>query len=178
VRLSRAAWGLTVWRERPPAALVARSRAIYDRFYAAMRDLLAELASRHGRVVVFDLHSYNHRRAGPEGEPAPPAGNPDVNLGTDNMDRHRWKRVVDAFIETVAGFDYRGRRLDVRENVRFTGGHLSQWIHRVFPEEVCCLAIEVKKFFMDEWTSQPYPGGLEAMRDVLGAAAAAVLKVL
>jgi len=172
------AWGLKVWHERPPEAVVARSRSIYDRFYEEVRGLLGELASRHGRVVVFDLHTYNHRRAGPEAAPAPPAENPDVNLGTGSLDRDRWKAVVDALVAAVSGFDYRGCRLDVRENVRFRGGYFSQWIHRSFPRQVCCLAIEVKKIFMDEWTGRPYTGELEAIRDVLGAAAAAVVEVL
>jgi len=172
------AWGLDVWRQRPPEAVVARSRSIYDRFYEEVRRVLGELVSRHGRVVVLDLHSYNHRRAGPGAAAAPPAENPDLNLGTGSLDRERWKAVVDALVAAVSGFDYRGRRLDVRENVRFRGGCFSQWIHRTFPRQVCCLAIEVKKIFMDEWTGRPYAGELETMRDVLGAAAAAVADVL
>jgi hypothetical protein len=42
----------------------------------------------------------------------------------------------------------------VRENVRFRGGHLSRWVHTAFPGQACCLAVEVKKFFMDEHTGE------------------------
>jgi N-formylglutamate deformylase len=38
--------------------------------------------------------------------------------------------------------------------VRFRGGRLSRWIHETFPETGCALAIEFKKFFMDEWTGE------------------------
>jgi hypothetical protein len=50
--------------------------------------------------------------------------------------------------------DYLGRRLDVRENVRFRGGFFGAWVHEAFPESVCVLSIDIKKFFMDEWTGQ------------------------
>jgi hypothetical protein len=42
--------------------------------------------------------------------------------------------------------------LDVRENVRFRGGHFSKWVHERFPDSACVLAIEFKKTFTDEWT--------------------------
>jgi hypothetical protein len=42
--------------------------------------------------------------------------------------------------------------LDVRENVKFKGGELSKWVHRTFPTTGCCLAVEFKKTFMNEWT--------------------------
>ena len=45
-----------------------------------------------------------------------------------------------------------GRRLDVRENVRFRGGYFSRWVHEQYPGRGCALAIEFKKTFMDEWT--------------------------
>ena len=48
-----------------------------------------------------------------------------------------------------------GHRLDVRENVVFEGGYLSQWVHERYPEQGCALAVELKKVFMDEWTGVP-----------------------
>jgi hypothetical protein len=47
-----------------------------------------------------------------------------------------------------------GRRLDVRENVKFRGGNVPRWIHETFPNSGCAVAIEFKKFFMDEWTGE------------------------
>jgi hypothetical protein len=32
---------------------------------------------------------------------------------------------------------------------------MSRWIHDTYPGNGCALAIEFKKFFMDEWTGQP-----------------------
>ncbi|MGO4957666.1 hypothetical protein ACTQ49_10420 [Luteococcus sp. Sow4_B9] len=45
-------------------------------------------------------------------------------------------------------------QLDVRENVRFKGAHLAQWVHDRYPGRGCALAREFKKTFMDEWTGE------------------------
>jgi hypothetical protein len=71
-------------------------------------------------------------------------------------------------------YDYFGRRLDVRENVRFFGGNLPTWIHQQFQNTVCALAIEVKKFFMNEWTGELDTGQLRAIGEALARAAAGV----
>lgn len=51
---------------------------------------LRDLGEEYGRFLVLDLHSYNHRRAGPNAPPADPERNPEVNIGTGTMDRGRW----------------------------------------------------------------------------------------
>ena len=52
----------------------------------------------------------------------------------------------------LRNFDFLGRHLDVRENVKFSGCHFSRWVHETFPQSGCAISIEFKKFFMDEWT--------------------------
>jgi N-formylglutamate deformylase len=172
------AWGLRVWKARPAGEVIERSLAQYDAFYRQVRFLLEGLVERFGRVVVFDLHTYNFRRSGPDAPAADPQGNPDVNVGTGTMDRHRWGALVDRFVAKLGDFDFCGRRLDVRENVRFQGGHFSRWIHQTFPHSVCSLAVEVKKFFMDEWTGEIDSRQYAAVGQGLGAAAAGVLEEL
>jgi N-formylglutamate deformylase len=172
------AWGLEIWGCPPSPDIVARSLQAYDDFYAHLRLLLQRLVARHGRVVVFDLHSYNHVRDGAGAAYADPAQNPEINLGTGSLNRPRWARIVDRWLAEVRNCDYFGRRLDVRENVKFFGGHLPSWIHENFPETVCALAIEVKKFFMEEWTGQLDAQHHEALRQVLASAAAGVAEEL
>jgi N-formylglutamate deformylase len=170
--------GLHVWKMPPPSALVDRSLAAYDAFYASVRRVLEDLVRRHGRFVVFDLHSYNHRRDGPNSPPADPQENPDVNVGTGTMVRARWAPVVDRFIEDLRGASVLWRRLDVRENVRFRGGYFPQWIHETFPETGCALAIEVKKFFMNEWTGEANLDQVDAIRQALARTVPGVLEAL
>lgn len=147
-------WGLEVWREPPPDELVARSMAEYQAFHEVAHGILAELEAQHGAFVVLDLHSYNHRREGPDGPPADPAGNPVVNVGTGNLDRARWAPLVDRFIDELAATEIAGAPTDVRENVRFRGGHFSKWVTETFPRNGCVLAVEMKKVYMDEWTGE------------------------
>jgi hypothetical protein len=128
--------------------------------------------------VVFDLHTYNHRRDGSDGPPADPEQNPEVNLGTGTMDRDQWAGLVDRFMADLSAVDFMGRQLDVRENVKFRGGNFARWIHETFPESGCALSIEFKKCFMDEWTGQPYPNQLDAIQQALVATVPGVLDEL
>ena len=146
------AWGLSVWKESPAPEIIERSLRGYDAFYAEAKRIFSAMEQRFGRFIVLDLHSYNHQRGGPGAPFDDPEQNPEVNVGTGSLDRERWGLLVDRFIGDLAAFDFRGRHLDVRENVKFRGGNLSRWIHANFPASACCLAIEFKKFFMDEWT--------------------------
>ncbi|UCF32752.1 MAG: N-formylglutamate amidohydrolase [Phycisphaerales bacterium] len=172
------AWGLSVWKVKPSDGFVRRSLAEYDAFYASMRDLFTELTCAYGQFVVYDLHSYNHRRAGPDGPPADEQGHPQVNIGTGTMDRRRWAPVVDRFIAELGSFDFPGGRLDVRENVKFQGGNFVRWLHEAFPTSGCGLAIEVKKFFMDEWAGVQDEQLIVAIREALRATIPGVLEEL
>lgn len=167
-------WGLRVWRRPLSEEVVTRSVLIHERFYATMRRLLEAFARRFGRFVVLDLHSYNHRRAGPDASPEDPALSPDVNVGTGSMDRARWAPVVDRFVRDLATASGK----DVRENVRFQGGYLPSWVHGNFRENGCALAIELKKTFMDEWTGALYPGELERFRHALGSTVPGIVSSL
>lgn len=148
------AWGLSVWRQPLDDEAFAEGMAEYRYFYRRLLTMLESLRLRFGRFVVLDLHTYNHRRDGPEAEPSEAAGNPEVNVGTGSMDRERWGPLAERFMADLRAYDFRGRHLDVRENVRFQGGYLSKWVHEHFPTEGCVLAIEFKKFFMNEWTGE------------------------
>ncbi len=172
------AWGLKVWKDTLPDDVASRSLAEYDAFYAALGELYGELAKQYGRFVVFDLHTYNHRREGPEGPPANPQGNPLVNVGTGTMERERWAPVIDAFIDTLRAFDFPGGNLDVRENVKFFGGNHPRWAHETFPNAACVIAVEFKKFFMDEWTGEPDEDSVEAIGEALQFTTSAVLDAL
>lgn len=142
------AWGLACWREPPSPVLVARSLEVYDEFYATLERVLRARVERYGAFVVLDVHSYNHRR---DRQPAPEAENPEVNVGTESVDRARWGALIERFCTDLAA----AGSLDVRENVKFKGGAMSRWINARFPTTGCALALEFKKTFMDEWTGVP-----------------------
>ena len=81
------------------------------------------------------------------------------------MPRDEWAFLLGPLMEAMAGFDFNGRRLDVRENVAFQGkGEQTRFVHERYPGKGCAIALEFKKFFMDEWSGQPDPAELAAMR--------------
>ena len=172
------AWGLDVWKSPPPVEVVERSRRAYDDFYAHFGLVLERLLRRHPRVVVFDFHSYNHGREGAQSSLADPELNPEINLGTKSLDRTLWSPVVDRWLAEMRGYDYFGRPLDVRENVKFFGGEMARWTHQQFPGRVGVLAIEVRKFFMNEWTGQVDEVQLHRLREAFQRAAAGVGRIL
>lgn len=152
------AWGIDVWRTPLDDELVERSLRIHDAFYALAERTLSELASRWGRFVVLDLHSYNHRRDGADVAPAPEQENPEVNVGTGTLDRALWGPLVDRFmtdLRRAPGQDGSVDNMDVRENVKFLGGYFSEWVNRTFAGSGCAIAVEFKKVFMDEWSGRP-----------------------
>ena len=91
------------------------------------------------------------------------------------MNRNYWKHVVDRFLGDLQEFDFLGRQLDVRENVRFQGGYFPYWVHQTFPQSACVLSIEVKKFFMDEWSNELDHQQMEAIRCALQSTVPGVL---
>lgn len=153
-RDSEDAWGLDVIRDPPlDEAVVAGSLEVYDAFYAELGRRLDPVAKR-GPFVMFDIHSYNHRRDGADAAEAPNEQNPEVNVGTGSLDREQFGAVVDAFIEALAAAGTANGPLDVRENVRFRGRQLAAWTHARYPGRAVVLALEFKKTFMDEWTGE------------------------
>ena len=153
-RSSEDAWGLDIVRDPPlDDAVVAGSLAVYDAFYRELGRRLDEVAER-GPFVVFDVHSYNHRRDGVDAPEAPGEENPEVNVGTGSLDRARFGPVVDAFMEALSAAGTASGPLDVRENVRFRGRQLAAWTHARYPGRAVVLALEFKKTFMDEWTGE------------------------
>lgn len=167
-RTEQDCWGLKVWGEELPQDVVARSLDVYDRFHAHAREILDRVIRRHGRALVLDLHSYNHRRGGAGADAEDPAANPEVNLGTANLDRGRWGNLVDRFVSELSSRHLADGPADVRENVKFRGGHLGRWIGEEFPATACTLSIEFKKTFMDEWTGEPDLSRIGSIRSALG----------
>jgi hypothetical protein len=158
-----------------PDALWIRSYQEYDYFYSKLDELLTGLVKKYGFVVIYDIHTYNYKRTSRDKEDNPLL-NPEINVGTGTMDRQLWDPVVAHFIKQLSAFDYFGRPLDVRENVKFEGGYFSEWVHRRFLSRACVLAVEFKKFFMDEWTGAVDIQQLKELRKALQETVPGVLR--
>jgi len=147
------AWGLDLWDGDLDENALEASRKQHDDFYAAIGSILDQVVISRP-FVLLDVHSYNYRRRGPDAEAEPPSLNPELNLGTRTLDRERWATLLDTFIADLERCKVDGHQIDVRENVRFGGGYLAEWVNERYEGSGCALALEFKKTFMDEWTGE------------------------
>ncbi len=155
------AWGLTVWKKKLPQTLLDKSLELYDSYYIELEKILLETIKVFGKFILLDMHSYCHRRRGENADFDTIEKNPEVIVGTSNMDLDRWRPLVNRFKDDLGKYNFMGRYLDIRENVKFPGGNQVRWVNQHFPEKGCALAIEFKKFFMNEWTGVRYPDQVE-----------------
>jgi N-formylglutamate deformylase len=162
------AWGLEVWREPLPQEEHEGALALHSAFYAELTGFLDTALEVHPRLVVLDLHAYNHRRGGPDAPAAEPVLNPEINIGLGSVDMERWGDLIRRFVGDLKAFmGPDGRKLDVRSNIKFRGGHFPTWINRRYARRVCAVGVEVKKTFMDEWSGQLFPERFEVIRDAI-----------
>ncbi len=160
------AWGLKTRKEPPSDLVISRSLEKYNEFYFLAKNHFTQLKKKFGIFFVYDIHSYNHHRKGSEADFDDPMLNPEINIGTNIMPE-KWLPLIDKIQNKLISFDYFGRSLDVRINVKFPGGHFSRWIHNNFPDSACCIAIEFKKFWMNEWTGEIYEDRLNKLIQAL-----------
>ena len=160
------AWDIQTRKEIPSDLVISQSLAKYDEFYASAKNHFARLEKKFGRFFVYDIHSYNHHRKGQEAGFDDPKLNPEIIIGTNNMPE-KWFPLVDTIQNELTSFDYFGRSLDARINVKFPGGHFSRWIHNNFPNSSCCIAIEFKKIWMNEWSGEIYEDKLIKLIEAL-----------
>ena len=159
-------WGIEAWKGGTLDQGVAeRSRAIHGEYYRTLEAILDGVSTRHRSFVLLDVHSYNHRRDGSDAPPMPLEKAPDINIGTFSMPREQWAWLLEPLMEAMREFDFNGRSLDVRENVAFQGkGEQTRFVHQRYPGQACAIALEVKKFYMDEWSGEPDRAEVDAMR--------------
>ena len=117
---------------------------------------------------LIDVHSYNHRRDGPDARRRRRTKAPDINIGTFSMPRDQW-----AFLRRSADRGDARVRLQrpparrARERRLPGQGRADALRPRALSGPGCAIALEFKKFFMDEWTGEPDPAELAAMRDFI-----------
>ncbi|NTZ42161.1 N-formylglutamate amidohydrolase [Altererythrobacter sp. SALINAS58] len=146
-------WGLKIWNPDMPEAEKQTSLALHAEFYRLMAERVEAMIARHGRILVLDLHSYNHRRDGAEADAAPQAGNPDIDLGATTLDKAIYGDLLDRFADGLRSRKVVGKTPDVRVNVRWEdGGNFPEWLHAEYGDAACVITLEYKKIFMDEWS--------------------------
>ena len=174
------AWDLELWRGGEiPDAVAEASLDCHAAFYGLMRGWIEEMIDEHGRVLLLDVHSFNHRREDDAGGREPADGLPDIDLGVSTADRERFGGVIDALRSGLERGHVGDRPVEVGENVRFPdGGNWPEWVYAEYGDDVCTITLEYKKVFMDEWTGQADVAILQQLRADLDRATADARRAL
>ncbi len=160
-------WGLPVRSAEVPPELISRLYREYDQWYRHLDFLLQRLWQNNSFLIVLDLHSYNHRRGGPNAMPDPQEGNPDIIIGRSNLIPKHHPAAAE-LCRLINGESFMGKPLDCRMDIKFTGGYLSRALNAKYPDRLLCLAIEFKKMFMDEWTGKLDRVALDELKALFG----------
>lgn len=159
-------WGLKIWNPELPREEAELSRALHKRFYRLMAERIEAMIAEHGRILVLDVHSYNHRRDAPDAPPAPQRANPDIDLGATTLNKEIYGHLLDRFAAGLQSRTLRGKTPDVRVNVRWEdGGNFPEWLHATYGDAACVITLEYKKIFMDEWGRGADILALQELRD-------------
>ena len=158
-------WDLPARTGLIPAELLEELQTDYNDWYVILRYQIERLLQFNHKLIILDLHSFNHRRQGPGMPPDPQAQNPDIIIGRNNLPRELYPR-IDQLRALLDGKEWSGINLDCRCDVKFSGGNLSRWINYNFSGRVVCLAIEFKKIWMDEWSGTVYEPGFTELKAI------------
>jgi len=153
-------WGVAVYKEPLPEAMIRLSLEKHAAFYLFLGTCLTVLLERFGACVVYDIHSYNLNRQVREKKIEDP---PVFNLGTAALDRGKWSRPIDQWLERLGGIDLPGIPVTVAENKVFGGGgelcrRLTGWDPRIL-----VLPTEIAKVYMDEADGVIFPDVVKAL---------------
>ncbi len=163
-------WGLKIWHSGLPDEQIEKSMQLHDEFYAMIRNHCDAMIARFGRILLLDIHSYNHRRHGTEAAAAP-AENPDIDLGATTMNHDIYGDLLACFAEELRSVPVCGKTPQVGVNIRWEdGGNFPEWLHSIYGDDACVITLEYKKSFMDEWTGQANILALQHLREGLARA--------
>ena len=145
-------WGLRIWNPALPEEEKELSLALHRRFYDWIAQRVEAMIEEHGRILVLDVHSYNHRREGRDAEPDDPQVSPDIDLGATTLNKDLYAELLERFGDALRSRRVAGRAPKVGTNIRWEdGGHFPEWLHAEYGDAACVMTLEYKKMFMDEW---------------------------
>ena len=116
------AWGKKVWRSPLTRKEEQASLARHDSYYRVLHVLLTVLEKQFTRCVIYDLHSYNHKRL--------TAATPLFNIGTYFIDVEMYQPVITHLKRQLLKSDFPNIENRVALDDVFLGkGYQANFIH-------------------------------------------------
>lgn len=143
------AWGKKVWKKTLTQDEKNVSINKHRNFYKIVSTLISKLELKFNSVVVFDIHSYNHKRYEKE--------TPVFNLGTENINQKQYRKYINYWLRELHKINLPGIETVVEENDVFKGkGYLLEHITTNF-KNTLVFATEIKKIYCNEENGEVYP---------------------
>ena len=154
------AWGKQLWKEPLSKEEYDTSLEKHRRFYEVVHALVETLEKLFGKLIVFDMHSYNWVRWDREV--------PTWNLGTINIDNDRFGGIVEDWRQKLEAMELPNAiRSTARINDTFQGnGFFLRYITETF-DNTLVLATEIAKVYCDELSGIIYPEVVAAVESQL-----------
>ncbi len=162
-------WGVQVYGKQPTDEMNLKSLFKHDAFYRFIGSCITVLLKKFGVCIIYDIHSYNISRQVEKGIMHPPV----FNLGTELLDRKRWGKTIDDWLDRLGKITIPDIPTTVAENLVFSGKgelcrRLSSW-----NKNILILPTEISKVYMNEHNGNIYPEIVEALKKGLGNAISA-----
>ncbi len=156
-------WGTRVYKTLPTPEMNRKSRECYESFYRFMETCIASMLDRFGVCVIYDIHSYNISRQQAKGIESPPV----FNLGSALLDKSKWERAIELWLEQLRGISLPGIKTTVSENHVFFGK--AEFCRRLYSldQRILVLPTEISKVYMDEVRGDVYPDVVLAVKNGL-----------
>lgn len=143
------AWDKPVWKRKLTPKEVQRSKQKHANFYKVLHALVQKLENMFGGCVVFDMHSYNHKRW--------ERNVPLFNIGTERINQEKFGPMVKRWAEELQSVQLEGiENVTSINNVFYGRGYCLEYISSHF-KETLVLATEIKKVYCDEESGDIYP---------------------
>ncbi len=156
------AWGKTVWKKKLSSNDISLSLQKHDNYYTVLNALVSKLENLFGKCVLYDIHSYNHRRWEREV--------PLFNIGTELIDKNKFGLHIDKWKEELSKVEIAEVKNTILENDVFKGrGYTLEYINTNF-KNTLVLATDIKKVYCDELTADVYPKLIKRLAQTLKSA--------
>jgi len=143
------AWGKKVWKKPLSKKEKTISEHKHANYYKVTHALIEKLEELFGSVLVYDVHSYNHKRWDREV--------PVFNIGAERVDLDKYGKYVENWKSELDKIELPNIKVKAKINDVFFGrGYNLEYITSNF-KNTLVLATEISKVYCNEESGECYP---------------------
>jgi uncharacterized protein (TIGR02421 family) len=150
------AWGKKIWLKPLTKRELSISAQKHANYYRVTHALIEKLESLFGASLVYDVHSYNHKRWE---RPVPV-----FNIGAECINLNKYGTFVESWRQELENIRLEGIDVESKINDVFYGrGYNLEYITTNF-QNTLVLATEISKIYCDEESGEIYPQIIKSLQ--------------